>query len=79
MLCQGASNYFTAGSDALVRGNLRHLLAPRVYTLPLVRAIGKTMVQGKNYGPQITVKRLSTRSVCVVCVNLSWRLCAQPP
>ena len=38
-------------------------MAPRVYTLPMVRAIGRTMVQGKNYGPQITVKRLATRSV----------------
>lgn len=28
----------------------------------MVRSIGKTMVQGKNYGPQITVKRISTRS-----------------
>uniref|UniRef100_A0A4W5MVK6 HECT domain-containing protein n=1 Tax=Hucho hucho TaxID=62062 RepID=A0A4W5MVK6_9TELE len=27
----------------------------------MVRSIGKTMVQGKNYGPQITVKRISTR------------------
>lgn len=42
-------------------GQLRPLLAPRVYTLPLVRAIGRTMVQGRNYGPQITVKRLATR------------------
>ena len=52
---------FSAGSDALVRSSVRNLLATRVHTLPLVRAIGKTMVQGKNYGPQITVKRLSTR------------------
>lgn len=29
----------------------------------MVRSIGKTMVQGKNYGPQITVKRISTRWV----------------
>uniref|UniRef100_A0A8D0TJ20 HECT-type E3 ubiquitin transferase n=1 Tax=Sus scrofa TaxID=9823 RepID=A0A8D0TJ20_PIG len=43
------------------QGQLRPLLAPRVYTLPMVRSIGKTMVQGKNYGPQITVKRISTR------------------
>jgi len=49
------------GNAAIVHGQLRHLLAPRVYTLPLVRAIGRTMVQGKNYGPQITVKRIATR------------------
>ncbi|KAJ9596135.1 hypothetical protein L9F63_027241, partial [Diploptera punctata] len=40
---------------------LRPLLAPRVYTLPLVRSIGRTMVQGRNYGPQVTVRRLATR------------------
>ncbi|KAI0208517.1 putative E3 ubiquitin-protein ligase HERC1 [Lamellibrachia satsuma] len=54
-------NRYTSGSYALVEGRLRNLLAPRVYTLPMVRAIGRTMVQGKNYGPQITVKRLATR------------------
>ncbi len=52
---------FNSGSSGLVQGVLRNLLAPRVYTLPMVRSIGKTMVQGKNYGPQITVKRLATR------------------
>nr|CAD7264868.1 unnamed protein product [Timema shepardi] len=40
---------------------LRPLLAPRVYTLPLVRSIGRTMVQGRNYGPQVTVRRLAMR------------------
>ena len=54
---------FNTGSSALIPGTLRNLLAPRVYTLPMVRAVGRTMVQGKNYGPQITVKRLATRSV----------------
>lgn len=54
--------------EAIVQGRLRPLLAPRVYTLPLVRAIGRTMVQGRNYGPQITVKRLATRSVCTCLI-----------
>ncbi|CAG9853588.1 unnamed protein product [Phyllotreta striolata] len=45
--------------EGLVSSKLRTLLAPRVYTLPFVRCIGKTMVQGKNYGPQITVRRIS--------------------
>ncbi|XP_050515460.1 probable E3 ubiquitin-protein ligase HERC1 isoform X1 [Diabrotica virgifera virgifera] len=45
--------------EGLVSPKLRTLLAPRVYTLPFVRCIGKTMVQGKNYGPQITVRRIS--------------------
>ncbi|KAK7116135.1 hypothetical protein V1264_001871 [Littorina saxatilis] len=49
------------GIPGLIEGPLRNLLSPRVYTLPMVRSIGKTMVQGKNCGPQITVQRLSTR------------------
>lgn len=40
---------------------LRAILSPRVYTLPLVRCIGRTMVQGRNYGPQVTARRLATR------------------
>ncbi|KAK9737174.1 HECT-domain (ubiquitin-transferase) [Popillia japonica] len=44
--------------EGLVSPKLRPLLAPRVYTLPLVRCIGKTMVQGKNYGPQVIVRRI---------------------
>ena len=63
-------NRFLAGSSALVEGPLRRVLAPRVYTLPMVRAIGRTMVQGKNYGPQITVKRLSTR--CAAASVVRW-------
>ena len=47
----------------ICEGPLRPVLSPRVYTLPMVRAISKTMVQSKNCGPQITVKRLSTRFV----------------
>lgn len=52
---------FEAGAAGILSGELRPLLAPRVYTLPLVRSVGKTMVQGKNYGPQVTVKRIATR------------------
>ncbi|XP_056269201.1 probable E3 ubiquitin-protein ligase HERC1 isoform X3 [Pseudoliparis swirei] len=58
---QSCTSHYSAGTWGLVQGQLRPLLAPRVYTLPMVRSIGKTMVQGKNYGPQITVKRISTR------------------
>ncbi|XP_069137757.1 probable E3 ubiquitin-protein ligase HERC1 isoform X1 [Argopecten irradians] len=58
---QSALTRYEAGMMGIIDGRLRPLLSPRVYTLPLVRAIGKTMVQGKNYGPLITVKRLSTR------------------
>ncbi|XP_061671695.1 probable E3 ubiquitin-protein ligase HERC1 isoform X2 [Syngnathoides biaculeatus] len=58
---QSCNSRYNAGTWGIVQGQLRPLLAPRVYTLPMVRSIGKTMVQGKNYGPQITVKRISTR------------------
>ena len=54
--------------------HLRCLLSPRLYTLPMVRAIGRTMVQSKNYGPQITVKRLSTRQGYDTSDHLSIRL-----
>ncbi|KAL5252247.1 hypothetical protein ACHWQZ_G015137 [Mnemiopsis leidyi] len=40
--------------------HVRSVLAPRVAMLPSMRAIGRTMVQGRTYGPQITVHRLST-------------------
>ncbi|XP_063678592.1 probable E3 ubiquitin-protein ligase HERC1 isoform X13 [Bolinopsis microptera] len=40
--------------------HVRCVLAPRVAMLPSMRAIGRTMVQGRTYGPQITVHRLST-------------------
>ncbi|XP_076880016.1 putative E3 ubiquitin-protein ligase HERC1 isoform X2 [Brachyhypopomus gauderio] len=58
---QNCTSHYNLGTWGIVQGQLRPLLAPRVYTLPMVRSIGKTMVQGKNYGPQITVKRISTR------------------
>lgn len=45
----------------LVSPKLRPLLTSSVYTLPLVRCIGKTMVQGRNYGPQVTVKRIGQK------------------
>ncbi|XP_018324237.1 probable E3 ubiquitin-protein ligase HERC1 isoform X2 [Agrilus planipennis] len=47
--------------EGLTSSKLRPLLAPKVYTLPLVRCIGKTMVQGRNYGPQVIVKRISNK------------------
>ena len=61
--CQIELTSYESGVMGLLDGRLRHLLSPRVFTLPMVRAIGKTMVQGKNFGPEITVKRLSTRWV----------------
>lgn len=45
--------------EGLISPKLKPLLAPRLYTLPFVRCIGKTMVQGKNYGPQIVVRRIN--------------------
>ncbi|PVD19395.1 hypothetical protein C0Q70_19883 [Pomacea canaliculata] len=60
-LLPGKSSCAEGGISGLRDGQLRGILSPRVYTLPMVRSIGKTMVQGKNCGPQITVRRLSTR------------------
>ncbi|XP_068190129.1 probable E3 ubiquitin-protein ligase HERC1 isoform X2 [Antennarius striatus] len=56
-----SASRYSSGTSALIRGELRGLLSPKVNTLPLVRSIGRTMTQGKTYGPQITVKRISTR------------------
>lgn len=50
---------FNSGEKAITSPSVRSVLSPRVFSLPLVRTIGKTMVQGKNYGPQITVKRIA--------------------
>lgn len=58
---QVSTSRYSSGTTAIIRGELRGLLSPKVNTLPLVRSIGKTMTQGKTYGPQITVKRISTR------------------
>ncbi|ESP05641.1 hypothetical protein LOTGIDRAFT_181433 [Lottia gigantea] len=58
---QNSLTSFETGAMGIIDGRLRSVLSPRVYTLPMVRSIGRTMVQGKNCGPHITVKRLSTR------------------
>nr|XP_014345328.1 PREDICTED: probable E3 ubiquitin-protein ligase HERC1 [Latimeria chalumnae] len=61
---QSSISRYSAGTTAIVQGRLRGTLSSKVNTLPLVRSIGKTMVQGRMYGPQITVKRISTRGRC---------------
>ncbi|XP_028827463.1 probable E3 ubiquitin-protein ligase HERC1 isoform X1 [Denticeps clupeoides] len=58
---QVSGSRYSSGTAAIVQGQLRGLLSPKVNTLPLVRSIARTMTQGKTYGPQITVKRISTR------------------
>lgn len=58
-LCAQQNDMQVPPLEGLISPKLRPLLAPRVYTLPFVRCIGKTMVQGKNYGPQIIVRRIS--------------------
>ncbi|XP_067933208.1 probable E3 ubiquitin-protein ligase HERC1 [Watersipora subatra] len=50
---------FNSGEKHITSAAIRSILLPRVFSLPLVRTIGKTMVQGKNFGPQITVKRIA--------------------
>uniref|UniRef100_A0A665WLM9 HECT-type E3 ubiquitin transferase n=1 Tax=Echeneis naucrates TaxID=173247 RepID=A0A665WLM9_ECHNA len=49
-----STSRYSLGTTAIIRGELRGLLSPKVNTLPLVRSIGRTMTQGKTYGPQIT-------------------------
>ncbi|XP_029920656.1 probable E3 ubiquitin-protein ligase HERC1 isoform X2 [Myripristis murdjan] len=61
---QVCTSRYNSGTTAIIRGPLRGLLSPKVNTLPLVRCIGRTMTQGKTYGPQITVKRISSRGRC---------------
>eukprot|EP00116_Pleurobrachia_bachei_P008978 sb/3469240/ len=46
-------------NNPLNNSHVRAVLAPRVHMLPSMRAIGRTMVQGRTYGPQITVHRLA--------------------
>lgn len=58
-LCSQQGDFNIPPIEDLISPKLRPLLAPRVYTLPLVRCIGKTMVQGRNYGPQVTVRRIA--------------------
>ncbi|XP_074033510.1 probable E3 ubiquitin-protein ligase HERC1 isoform X2 [Leptinotarsa decemlineata] len=58
-LCAQQNDMLVPPLEGMISPKLRPILAPRVYTLPFVRCIGKTMIQGKNYGPQITVKRIS--------------------
>ncbi|XP_017786874.1 PREDICTED: probable E3 ubiquitin-protein ligase HERC1 isoform X2 [Nicrophorus vespilloides] len=60
-LCAEQTDMNVEPLKALISPQLRPLFASRVYTLPFVRCIGKTMVQGKNYGPQITVKRIANK------------------
>ncbi|XP_068081364.1 probable E3 ubiquitin-protein ligase HERC1 [Anabrus simplex] len=60
-LCPQQCEWLTSTLRVFTSAQLRPLLAPRVYTLPLVRSVGRTTVQGRNYGPQVTVRRLATR------------------
>ena len=51
--CGGLARVF--GSD-----EARSILSPKVAALPLAQILQRTMVQGRNYGPVVTVKRLQT-------------------
>jgi E3 ubiquitin-protein ligase HERC1 len=53
--------YQHPGVLAVVSGRVRGLLTSNVHSAPMARAIGVTMVQGKNHGPQITVARIPIR------------------
>nr|CAI5839110.1 unnamed protein product [Callosobruchus analis] len=58
-LCEQQKDLHVPPLEGLISPRLRPLLMPRVYVYPFVRCIGKTMVQGKNYGPQIVVRRIA--------------------
>ena len=51
--CGGLARIF--GSD-----EARSIISPKVAALPLAQILQRTMVQGRNYGPVVTVKRLQT-------------------
>lgn len=70
-LCSQQNDMQIPPLEGLISTKLRTLLAPRVYTLPFVRCIGKTMVQGKNYGPQIIVRRISQEGKSIVVLQAS--------
>ena len=40
----------------------RSVISPKVAALPMAQILQRTMVQGRNYGPVVTVKRLQTPS-----------------
>ncbi|CAH1979985.1 unnamed protein product [Acanthoscelides obtectus] len=58
-MCEQQKDLHVPPLEGLISPRLRPLLMPRVYVFPFVRCIGKTMVQGKNYGPQIVVRRIA--------------------
>ncbi|CAG0879900.1 unnamed protein product [Darwinula stevensoni] len=47
------------GSIGLKKGIIQPLLNPRIYSLPLIRCISGTMIQGRNYGPTVIIRRLA--------------------
>ena len=54
-------SFDTSLGSVISSGPMRGFLIPRVYNLPLVRCLSRTMQQGRNYGPQVTVKRINGR------------------
>ena len=48
------------GHCGLSNYHLRTAINTRLCRLPLTRVISRTMVQGRNYGPQIRVKRIAS-------------------
>ena len=55
--------------------DIRDLIAPRAYTLPLAQAIQKSEVQGRNYGPQVSFSASSWIIVSEVMAILAQILC----
>jgi len=59
--------------------HVRSVLAPRVHMLPSMRAIGRTMIQGRTYGPQVTVYRLSEKPTVPIFTQISEQVIKLPP
>ncbi|RZF46258.1 hypothetical protein LSTR_LSTR017165, partial [Laodelphax striatellus] len=76
---QGSSWHSSLPYSWLCAAELRRLIAPRVYTLPLVRCVSRTMVQGRNYGPQVTVRRLMRPGVRPIFVQVAKQVVKMRP
>ena len=47
----------------------RSVISPKVAALPMAQILQRTMVQGRNYGPVVTVKRLQTPAAAAAADN----------
>ena len=53
-------NPTTSTGTSLRSDNIRQMMESKLSLLPLAQTLQRTMVQGRNYGPQVTVNRLQS-------------------